>query len=172
VATTTEAFHRGGVARRGRPGDRRSQPDDWQPLAEFPSGTAQEIDAAVTAARDAFDGGWRDAAPNLRRRLLNKLAQLSRTNAQELGRIATEDMGHAVGVHDGRGIFTADYVEYYAGWADKLAGETIPLSASNTLDYTIHERARGRRGGRAVERAAVARGCGARRRPSQRATRW
>jgi len=77
------------VARRDGPAIVDLNPTTGKPLAEFPVGTAQEIDAAVTAARDAFDGGWRDAAPNLRRRLLNKLAQLVADNAQELGRIAT-----------------------------------------------------------------------------------
>jgi acyl-CoA reductase-like NAD-dependent aldehyde dehydrogenase len=114
-------------------------PATGKTLAEFPVGTAEEVDAAVRAARDAFEGGWRDATPTVRRRLLLKLAELVSGQAQELGRIATEDMGMPWAFTHGEALFTAEYVEYYAGWADKLEGATIPLSAANTLDYTIHE---------------------------------
>ncbi|MGH2727505.1 MAG: aldehyde dehydrogenase family protein, partial [Actinomycetota bacterium] len=114
-------------------------PTTGKTLAEFPVGTAEEVDAAVRAARDAFDGGWRDATPAVRRRLLLKLAELVTADAQELGRVATEDMGMPWAFTHGEALWTAEYVEYYAGWADKLHGETIPLSAPNTLDYTIHE---------------------------------
>ncbi len=114
-------------------------PSTGKALAEFPVATADEVDVAVRAARDAFEGGWRDATPTVRRRLLLKLAELVSANAQELGRVATEDMGMPWAFTHGEALFIAEYVEYYAGWADKLHGDTIPLSAANTLDYTIHE---------------------------------
>ncbi len=114
-------------------------PSTGKTLAEFPVGTADEVDAAVRSARDAFDGGWRDAAPSVRRKLLLKLAELVTERAPELSRVGTEDMGMPAAFTLGEAIFTAEYVEYYAGWADKLHGETIPLSAANTLDYTILE---------------------------------
>ena len=114
-------------------------PSTGKTLAEFPIGTAEEVDDAVRAARDAFDGGWRDATPTVRRRLLLKLAELISDRAQDLGKIASEDMGMPWTFTHGEALFTAEYVEYYAGWADKLDGATIPLSAANTLDYTIHE---------------------------------
>ena len=139
MATTTKHF----VAGEWRAGAGASMtdvnPTSGKPLAEFPIGTAEEVDGAVRAARAAFEGGWRDATPNVRRKLLLKLAQLVADNAQELGRIATDDMGMPWAFTMGEAIFTAEYVEYYAGWADKLDGATIPLSASNTLDYTVHE---------------------------------
>jgi acyl-CoA reductase-like NAD-dependent aldehyde dehydrogenase len=114
-------------------------PSTGKTLAEFPIGTAEEVDAAVRAARDAFDGGWRDATPSVRRKLLLKLAELVASNAPDLATVATEDMGMPAVFTHGEAIFAAEYVEYYAGWADKLHGETIPLSAANTLDYTILE---------------------------------
>jgi len=114
-------------------------PSTGKSLAEFPVGTANEVDAAVRAARDAFDGGWRDATPTVRRRLLLKLAELVGSNATDIGKVASEDMGMPWAFTMGEAMYCADYVEYYAGWADKLTGEHIPLSASNALDYTIHE---------------------------------
>jgi aldehyde dehydrogenase (NAD+) len=114
-------------------------PTTGKPIADFPVGTAEEVDAAVRAARAAFDGGWRDATPTVRRRALLKLAQLIADRAQEIGKVASEDMGMPWTFTMGEALFTADYVEYYAGWADKIEGQTIPLSAPNTLDYTLRE---------------------------------
>ena len=114
-------------------------PSTGKPLAEFPVGTAEEVDAAVRAARDAFEGGWREATPTVRRRALLKLAELVTRDAQELGRVATEDMGMPWTFTHGEAMFAAECIEYFAGWADKINGETIPLSAANTLDYTLHE---------------------------------
>jgi acyl-CoA reductase-like NAD-dependent aldehyde dehydrogenase len=137
--TTTKHFIAGDWRAGAGPTMTDLNPSTGKTLAEFPIGTAEEVDAAVRAARDAFEGGWRDATPTVRRRLLLKLAELVSTQAQELGRIATEDMGMPWTFTHGEALFTAEYVEYYAGWADKLEGATIPLSAANTLDYTIHE---------------------------------
>jgi aldehyde dehydrogenase (NAD+) len=114
-------------------------PSTGKQITEFPVGTAEEVDAAVRAARDAFESGWRDATPTVRRKLLLKLAELIAANAQELGRIATEDMGMPWAFTIGEAMFCAEYLEYYAGWADKLRGDTIPLSAPSTLDYTLRE---------------------------------
>ena len=63
-------------------------PTTGKPIADFPVGTAEEVDAAVRAARTAFDGGWRDATPTVRRRALLKLAQLIADRAQEIGKVA------------------------------------------------------------------------------------
>jgi aldehyde dehydrogenase (NAD+) len=114
-------------------------PSTGKPLADFPVGTREEVDAAVTAARRAFDAGWRDATPTVRRKLLLKLAELVAASAQELGRLGTQDMGMPWGFTMGEAMFAAEYLEYYAGWADKIHGETIPLSAPSTLDYTLRE---------------------------------
>ena len=114
-------------------------PSTGKPLAEFPVGTASEVDAAVRAAREAFDGGWRDATPSARRKLLLKLADLIAANATDVGKIASEDMGMPWAFTIGEAMFAAEYIEYYAGWADKIHGDTIPLSAPNTLDYTLRE---------------------------------
>ncbi|MEX2555285.1 MAG: aldehyde dehydrogenase [Actinomycetota bacterium] len=137
--TTTKHFIAGDWRAGAGPTMTDLNPSTGKAVAEFPIGTAEEVDAAVRAARNAFDGGWRDATPTVRRRLLLKLAELVAGQAQELGRIATEDMGMPWVFTHGEALFTAEYVEYYAGWADKLEGATIPLSAANTFDYTIHE---------------------------------
>ena len=139
MTQTTKHFISGDWRSGAGPGMADLNPSTGKQIAEFPIGTAEEVDQAVRAARNAFDGGWRDATPTVRRKLLLKLAQLISEKAQELGRIATEDMGMPWAFTMGEAMFTAEYIEYYAGWADKLDGETIPLSAANTLDYTLRE---------------------------------
>ena len=114
-------------------------PSTGKTLAEFPVGTAEEVDSAVRAAREAFENGWRESTPTVRRRLLLKLAELIGSNAMDIGKVASEDMGMPWAFTMGEAMYCADYVEYFAGWADKLTGEHIPLSAGNALDYTIHE---------------------------------
>jgi acyl-CoA reductase-like NAD-dependent aldehyde dehydrogenase len=139
MAATTKHF----IAGEWREGEGAAMadlnPSTGKQITEFPVGTAAEVDAAVRAARDAFDGGWRDATPTVRRKLLLKLAELISSNATELGRTASEDMGMPWAFTIGEAMFCAEYLEYYAGWADKIHGDTIPLSAPSTLDYTLRE---------------------------------
>jgi acyl-CoA reductase-like NAD-dependent aldehyde dehydrogenase len=139
MAQTTKHFIAGDWRSGAGPGMADLNPSTGKQIAEFPVGTTEEVDQAVRAAHDAFEQGWRDATPTVRRKLLLKLAQLISEKAQELGRVATEDMGMPWTFTMGEALFTAEYIEYYAGWADKLDGETIPLSAANTLDYTLRE---------------------------------
>jgi aldehyde dehydrogenase (NAD+) len=139
VSATTKHFIAGEWRTGEGPAMTDINPSTGKTLAEFPVGTAEEVDQAVRAARDAFDGGWRDSTPTVRRKLLLKFAELLSSNATELGKLATEDMGMPWAFTIGETAFSAEYVEYFAGWADKLYGETIPLSAQNTLDYTMRE---------------------------------
>jgi acyl-CoA reductase-like NAD-dependent aldehyde dehydrogenase len=138
-AATTRHF----IAGEWREGAGPTMPDlnptTGKAIAELAIGTREEVDAAVRSAREAFEGGWRDAAPSARRRLLLALARLVADRAQELGRVASEDMGMPWSFTLGEALFAAEYLEYYAGWADKLVGEQIPLSAPRTLDYTVRE---------------------------------
>ena len=68
-----------------------------------------------------------------------KLAVGPRTCKCTIGKLATEDMGMPWALTMGEVLYCAEFVEYFAGWADKITGETIPLSAANTLDYTLRE---------------------------------
>ena len=101
---------------------------------------AADVDKAVQAAREAFDQGpWRRMAASERGRLLNKLADLIEKNADELARLEALDNGKPYRVAQ-----TADLplvigcYRYYAGWADKIQGKTIPI-AGNYFCYTRHE---------------------------------
>jgi len=103
------------------------------PATERVSGTlaqanAEDVDRAAQAARRAFDDGrWTGLAAAERARILWRAAGLVRANAAELARAEALDMGKPVS--EGMAVdaaFTADLFEYYAGWATKIAGETLP----------------------------------------------
>ncbi|MEX2459553.1 MAG: aldehyde dehydrogenase family protein [Actinomycetota bacterium] len=126
-----------------RPGDGPTL-DDLNPatgraLASVPTGTAEEVDAAVAAARKAFDGGWSSSTPQERRKLLLRLSQLLAEDVMEISRISTEEMGMPHGISMGEILYAAEYLEYFAGWADKIHGEVIPVVAPGVFDYTLRE---------------------------------
>jgi aldehyde dehydrogenase (NAD+) len=96
-----------------------------------------DVDMAVKAARKAFEGGpWRTMSAAERGRLLNKLADLVETHADELARLESLDNGkpYQVALAADLPLTIATY-RYYAGWADKLQGKTIPI-AGNYFCYT------------------------------------
>ncbi|MEM8886005.1 MAG: aldehyde dehydrogenase family protein [Planctomycetota bacterium] len=89
---------------------------------------AEDVDKAAQAARRAFDDGrWAGIAPAQRARVLWRAATLMRERADELARAEALDMGKPVS--EGKAVdvgFVADLFEYYAGWATKVTGETLP----------------------------------------------
>ena len=84
----------------------------------------------MKAARAAFEGPWAKIHPGDRGRMLYKLAQLVRDNAEELAEIDALDAGKPITNSLRVDIPAAiDCFEYYAGWSDKLHGETVPVRA-------------------------------------------
>ena len=109
-------------------------------IAEVAEAGAPEIDRAVAAARAAFaDSGWRRMDPHRRSRLLWKLADLVDANADDLGLLETQDNGKPL--FEARRIDVpgvARTLRYYAGLADKVQGDTIPVPGP-FLNYTLRE---------------------------------
>jgi acyl-CoA reductase-like NAD-dependent aldehyde dehydrogenase len=105
-------------------------PSTGEAIAQVAEGSAEDVDRAVKAARTAFDGSWSKVHPADRGRMLIKLADLVRANAEELARIDAIDAGKPVTNSLRVDIPAAiDCFDYYAGWADKLHGETVPVRA-------------------------------------------
>ncbi len=109
-------------------------------LASVAEGDSADVDRAVKAARQAFDQGpWPRLNARDRGRLILKLAALLDENREELARLETLDTGKPIGETANVDIPQAiETFEYYAGWADKIHGETIPVSG-NFLNYTLRE---------------------------------
>jgi phenylacetaldehyde dehydrogenase len=99
-------------------------------VAQVARGTAQDIDAAVVAARRAFESGpWRRMTPSDRGRLVWKLGDLIEQHAETLAQLETLDNGKPLAIARAADVaLAADQFRYYAGWATKLLGESIPLS--------------------------------------------
>jgi aldehyde dehydrogenase (NAD+) len=102
-------------------------PSTGETIARVAEGSAEDVDRAVKAARGAFEK-WAAMHPADRGRLLYKLGELVRENAQQLAEIDAIDAGKPVTNSLRVDIPAAiDCFEYYAGWADKIHGETVPV---------------------------------------------
>src|SRR5713226_7019409 len=114
-------------------------PATGETLAEVAEADKADIDKAVKAARGAFEGKWSKLSARERGRLLYKLSQLLEQHSSELAALETAD--------NGKPIKESLYVdlpqvvenfEYFAGWATKIEGETIPVPG-RMFNYTLRE---------------------------------
>jgi len=108
-------------------------------IATVPSADQRDVDDAVGAARAALQGPWAGLSARERGRLLWRIGELLMERADDIARLET--------LHNGKPIFESRQIEvpaaaecfqYYAGWADKIHGETIPVKG-NYLTYTLRE---------------------------------
>ncbi|MFO0897097.1 MAG: aldehyde dehydrogenase family protein [Pirellulales bacterium] len=109
-------------------------------IAQVAEGDAEDVDLAVKAARKALETGpWKKMDARDRGRLMNRLADLMEEEADELAALETLDNGKPI--RDSRGAdlpLTIDCLRYYAGYADKIHGQTIPVRG-NYFTYTRRE---------------------------------
>ena len=114
-------------------------PSNNQVIAEVPKATRQDAKAAIESARQAFESpDWRDMDPSKRGRTLTKLTGLIRENSEELARLETLNEGKLLRESKGDVAWAARTFEYFAGLADKIEGETIPVPPKR-LNYTLRE---------------------------------
>jgi phenylacetaldehyde dehydrogenase len=112
-------------------------------LANVAEGDKEDINRAVAAARAAFDTGpWSKATPSKRAKLMWKLADLIEKHAEEFAQLESLDNGKPVNVARAADVpGTIEMFRYMAGWATKIEGNTIPLSAGGAkfFAYTLRE---------------------------------
>jgi len=101
-------------------------PSDGQPFDDIQRSNAADIDSAVRAARDCFEGVWHKVSAADRGRLLYKLSQKIAEHVDELALIEQRDCGKPVKQARADAVALVRYFEFYAGACDKLHGETIP----------------------------------------------
>ena len=108
-------------------------------IAEVAAATPEDVDAAVAAARAALTGPWGKLSARERGRLVYKLGERLTEQIDEISRLET--------LHNGKPITESRHIEipaaaeclqYFAGWADKVHGDTIPVKG-NALVYTLRE---------------------------------
>jgi len=115
-------------------------PATEEPICAVAEAGVEDVDRAVQAARAAFDGGpWSKMRAAERQRILTKLGDLILANADELGRLETLDNGKPI--FESRQIdvpMVAGCFHYFAGWATKMTGETVPVNPAY-FTYTLRE---------------------------------
>ena len=115
-------------------------PATEETLTSVASASPGDVDVAVRAAREAFDTGpWPRLAARERGRILQRLATKLREHLEAFAVLETANNGKPI--FESRHIdipTAADVLDYYAGWADKIHGETIPVSG-DLLNYTLRE---------------------------------
>jgi betaine-aldehyde dehydrogenase len=109
-------------------------------IATAPLGGREDVDRAVAAAQKAFEDrkGWATWAAGKRGRALSKLAALIKQHSEELAHLETANVGKPIGGSRGEVIGASLVFDYYAGAANKLFGQTIPVSKPG-LDMTLRE---------------------------------
>jgi aldehyde dehydrogenase (NAD+) len=117
-----------------------TNPSTGEVLVDVPDADAEDVNRAVAAARAAFEGPWRTTTPAARQRLLWKVADVLEQHYAELKVLTAADMGMPVGRDPRSGAEAAlDVVRYFAGWATKISGATLPNSVPGMLTYTRKE---------------------------------
>jgi betaine-aldehyde dehydrogenase len=109
------------------------------PLAEVAKAGSEDVDRAVAAARRAFDKGpWPKASPYQRGRVLQRVADGIRNEAEVIADLETHNSGKTIASSRKEIEGAAMVFDYYAGAMDKFFGETIPMG-DRVLDFTLHE---------------------------------
>ncbi|KAF9885868.1 aldehyde dehydrogenase (NAD(P)(+)) ald5 [Aspergillus nanangensis] len=113
-------------------------PTTEKPITSVYEANEKDVDIAVAAARKAFEGSWSKVTPTERGRMLAKLADLFERDSDILSSIESLDNGKAFVMAKGDVANAAGCLRYYAGYADKIHGQTIDQN-SESLTYTRHE---------------------------------
>lgn len=114
-------------------------PSTGETIAKVAHATKEDVDRAVKSARKALEKGpWGKLDACERGKLMFKLADLIEANSEELARLEALNCGKTI--TDSRGDIGGmlNGLRYYAGWADKIEGKTVPVRG-NFLSYTLRQ---------------------------------
>ena len=102
-----------------------------------PVASVADVEEAIAAARRAFDSVWSQTTPGERAKLLNKAADLLDADADRMALLETTDNGKVIRETHSQMGYAARIFRYYAGWADKMHGDVVPLDQKDTIDFAI-----------------------------------
>ena len=108
-------------------------------MAEIPAATADDVERAVAAAKRALDGPWGQMTPTQRGKALAKLGDALASHSEEIGQIETRDTGKLFKETRWQCTYIAEYLHYFAGAADKLHGDTLPIDKPDMFVFTERE---------------------------------
>jgi aldehyde dehydrogenase (NAD+) len=105
-----------------------------------PDSGAADVDKAVAAARRALeDPAWRKLTPTERGQRIRRLAELVREHQERLAQIETHDNGKLIREMRAQVAYLPDVYHYFAGIADKIHGDVIPINKPDMLNFTLRE---------------------------------
>ena len=107
--------------------------------ATMPEATAEDVDRAVRAADAALSGEWGAMTPTARGKCLRRLGDLLAAASEEIGRVETTDTGKMFKETAWQATYIAEYLHFYAGAADKIEGETLPIDKPDMFVFTARE---------------------------------
>jgi betaine-aldehyde dehydrogenase len=113
-------------------------PASGEVIARAPLAGPEDVDRAVSAAQAAFEGPWSTWSASKRGRTLQKLSNLVKEHLEELAQLESRNVGKPISTARGEALAVSLVFEYYAGAANKVFGETIPVSRPG-LDFTLRE---------------------------------
>src|SRR5258706_9667843 len=108
-----------------------------EPIARVADASAEDAEAAILAAHDAFEG-WRALKPLQRGDILRAAAKILRDHAEELAMLDAMNTGNPVAEMVADARVAATGIEYFAGLVTEIKGATIPMGPGN-LNYTLRE---------------------------------
>lgn len=115
-------------------------PATGETWAEVPEASERDVNRAVEAAHRAFkDGPWSKLTPTARGKMLRRLAEVLATHSETLGRCETIDTGKLFKETRWQANYISDFFQYYAGLADKVSGETLPIDKPDMMTITLRE---------------------------------
>lgn len=108
-------------------------------ILSIQEGQAEDVDIAVRAAREAFDGGWSESDPAWRGSLLNRLADLLEEHSAEIQAVEIADSGKTLKAASAVDLpASIGTLRYFGSWADKVYGKTA-ATVPGTFAYTLRE---------------------------------
>src|SRR5215470_15670706 len=114
-------------------------PYTGEPWARVPDAGEEDVDRAVGAARAAFEGEWGAKTGFERSRLMHRLADLIDENADRLAELESRDSGKLLREFAGQMRAIPAWYRYFAGWADKITGESVSPAQPNFVAFTRRE---------------------------------
>ena len=116
-----------------------TNPATEEPLAEVAEAGEAEMDAAVNAARTCLESKeWRDLPARRRGQLLYRIAELLEQRSGQIAEVETKNNGKPLFESKIDVAMAIETFRYYAGWADKITGETLPVNGP-FFTYTLRE---------------------------------
>ena len=115
-------------------------PFDGEVWCRIARADQRDVDDAVSAAQRAFDSdGWGTSLASERAALLRRAADILCRDAKRIAELEIRDIGKRIVESEPQIAGTADWLDYYAGLADKIEGSVIPLPRGDIFNYTLRE---------------------------------